>query len=313
MDKIKSTSYFKNISLGKSHLLKQFSFDPQEKIIKDYESSDPLDEGTHKVTNRLIHRYKNRVLLLVTDRCKLYCRHCFRRDYIESTKSDITLNEILEACDYIKKHIEVKEILLSGGDPLILAPELLKDILESIKRVRPDILIRIGSRIPIVEPGLINKNIVSILKGAKPVWLSIQCNHPDELTPQVKLGIDMLIESGISIVNQSVLLKGINDNVDTLKKLSAKLLDFNIKPYYLFQGDLAKGTSHFRVPIIKGLELVKHLRAEVSGLGMPVYAVDIPGGGGKIPLNGDYIIGEDEDWLYLTNNEGFKGRYPKEI
>lgn len=312
MVNIKSTSYFSNISQGKPHLLKQFLYDQQEQYTKEYENSDPLDEETYKVTGRLIHRYKNRVLLLVTDRCKLYCRHCFRRDFIESSKKDISIDEIEEACSYIKSHKEVQEILLSGGDPLVLQPDLLSCVLNRIKEARPDIVIRIGSRLPIVDPKSITDKIVSILKCVKPIWLSIQCNHPDELTPQVKHAVDMLVNAGVSIVNQSVLLKGVNDSVEVLKTLSNKLLAFNIKPYYLFQGDLAKGTSHFRVPIIKGLEIVKELRSQVSGLSMPTYAVDIPGGGGKIPLVKDYIIDEDENWLYLTNNDGFKGKYPKE-
>lgn len=312
MVRSKSTEYFRNLSQGKIHLTKQYEYDPLEEEVMSYESRDPLGENRHKVTSRLIHRYKDRVLLLVTDFCNLYCRHCFRRDFIDSEGCIINNSEVKEACLYIKENRDVHEILLSGGDPLTLNPVRLDYILSAINDVRPDIVIRIGSRIPIVDPERVTAQLVSVLKKHTPVWLSIQCNHVDELSPKVKGSIDLLIDSGINIVNQAVLLKGVNDSVEKLKKLCQKLLEFRIKPYYLFQGDLAVGTKHLRVPITKGLEIVKKLRNEISGLAMPTYAVDIPGGGGKVPLTSDYITGEDENWIYLTNSEGFTGKYPKE-
>lgn len=312
MVKSKSTDYFRNLSKDKSHLIKQYEYNPLEEVVMPYESQDPLGENRHKVTSKLIHRYKDRVLLLVTDFCSLYCRHCFRKEFIESEGSVINDREIKEACKYITENRDVHEILLSGGDPLTLNPIRLDYILSAIKDVRPDIVIRIGSRVPIVDPDRVTVQLVSVLKKYTPVWLSVQCNHVDELSLKVKGAVDLLIDSGINIVNQAVLLKGVNDSVKELKNLCHKLLEFRIKPYYLFQGDLAIGTKHLRVPITKGLEIVKRLRCEISGLAMPTYAVDIPCGGGKVPLTSDYITGEDDNWIYLTNSEGFTGKYPKE-
>lgn len=306
-----STKYFRELSKGKEHLQKQYIYDSREDVTLAYEDSDPLGENKYKVAPRLIHRYKDRVLLLVTDRCALYCRHCFRRDYVDTGLETISDSDLKEVCNYIRSHKEVHEILLSGGDPLILGDGIDR-VLKAIKEAREDIVIRIGSRLPIVDPERVDDNLAKILGEYRPLWLSIQCNHSDELTEMVKVAIDRLLDRGINIVNQSVLLKGVNDSVEELKSLCHKLLEFRIKPYYLFQGDLARGTSHLRVPVQKGLKLIKELRKEISGLAMPTYAVDIPGGGGKIPLNRDYIVGEDENWIYLESGSGKKGRYPKE-
>ncbi|MBN2618170.1 MAG: 4Fe-4S cluster-binding domain-containing protein, partial [Spirochaetales bacterium] len=240
------------------------------------------------------------------------CRHCFRRDFIQSNSNEFTNRDLEDACAYLGDNPNVHEILLSGGDPLTLKPARLEYLLSKIKECRPDIIIRIGTRVPIVDPEKITIEVTDILKKAAPVWLSLQCNHPDELTNEVKIATSLLNQSGIHLLNQSVLLKDINDSLPVLKKLSHKLVDFNIKPYYIFQGDLAKGTSHFRVPISKGLLLMKELRSEVSGIAMPLYAVDIPSGGGKIPLNMDYIDKIDNDFYYLKNSSGFVGKYPRE-
>lgn len=312
MNNYRVTDYYKSNSFLNPSLERQFIPDDRESVIKDYEISDPLDEKRYLVAPRLVHRYKDRVLLLVTDNCLLYCRHCFRRDFINRDLGEISTNEIDAAIEYIKKNSDIHEILLSGGDPLTIDIDKLEYIFNRIRNLRRELVIRIGSRVPIVDPHLISDKLINILGKASPVWLAIQCNHSDELTDDVKRIAKKLTREGINIVNQSVLLQGVNDSVEILKKLSYKLIEFGIKPYYLFQGDLARGTSHLRVPLEKGLDLVNQLRNEVSGLAMPVYAVDIPGGGGKIPLTRDFIIGEDDNYYYLQNHEGFKGRYPKE-
>lgn len=312
MKSFRVTDYYRSIATEGSALWMQFTPDERENIFLPYEVSDPLDEKKHMVVPRLIHRYKDRVLLLVTDKCLLYCRHCFRRDFIDSGEQSITDNELISVVEYIEKHPEVHEVILSGGDPLTLSLKNLDWLLSSINSIRDNIIIRIGTRVPIVSPDSITGELVSILKRSGSIWINLQCNHPEELTPEVKKALNMLSSAGINILNQSVLLKGINDSVQVLRDLSFKLLEFKVKPYYLFQGDLAKGTSHFRVPIKKGLELMRKLRDEVSGIALPIYAVDIPGGGGKVPLNRDFITGEDENYYYLTNSEGFTGRYPKE-
>lgn len=312
MNSYSVTDYYKTISKDNSSLLKQFSPDGREKHILPYEVSDPLDELKHMVSPRLIHRYKDRVLLLVTDNCRIYCRHCFRRDFIDKGAEDITNEELTLVCSYINNHPEVHEVLLSGGDPLTLEPSRLSFILSKIKGCRKNIIIRIGTRVPIVDPEMITDDLVSVLKEASPVWMALQVNHPDELTDVVREVLSRLSFAGVSLLNQSVLLKDINDSVEVLRDLSFKLLEFRVKPYYIFQGDLAEGTSHLRVPLKKGLQIMKKLRDEVSGIALPVYAVDIPGGGGKIPLNSDFITGEDDNYYYLTNSEGFTGKYPKE-
>lgn len=313
MKSFQVTDYYKSIAPKGSILSRQYLPDDRENIIKDYEVSDPLDENRHMVTPKLIHRYKDRVLMLVTDTCELYCRHCFRRDFIDEKKSgQITEDELIKAALYIQNHPEVHEVILSGGDPLTLNFDYLSHLLKTITDIRPQLLIRIGTRVPIVNPASVSDFMIKKLGVFGNIWINLQCNHSDELGTEVEKLLLKFNSAGINIINQSVLLKGINDSVEVLKELSHKLLDCRVKPYYIFQGDLAKGTSHFRVPISRGLEIMRSLRDEVSGLALPVYAVDIPGGGGKVPLTKDYITDEDDEFYYLTNNEGFTGRYPKE-
>lgn len=312
MRKSRVTKYYAAIAKNNSPLWMQFTPTDAEDNVLDYEVSDPLNENKHKVNNRLIHRYKDRVLLLATGKCLLYCRHCFRRDFIEDDEGEITDSDIEDTVLYIQNHLEVHEILISGGDPFTLGLERLSYILNRLRSIRSSLVIRIGTRVPIVEPSLIIKEFGEALSQFAPIWIAVQSNHPKELTLDVKKALNNLSVPGINIVNQAVLLKGINDSVEIQKELNQKLLEFGVKPYYLFQGDLARGTSHFRVPISRGLEIIRQLRDEVSGLAMPIYAVDIPGGGGKIPLTKDYIKDEDEDYYYLENNQGFIGKYPKE-
>lgn len=312
MKSYRVTEYYKKISKDKPHLLKQFTPDKRENNILKYEVCDPLDEGKHMVSQRLVHRYKNRVLLLVTDNCRLYCRHCFRRDFIDRGENDISDIQLDDACKYIINHPQVHEVLISGGDPLTLGSKRISYIISKLKKTRNNIVIRIGTRVPVVDPELITDELLDVLKESSPIWMALQVNHPDELTPEVGLTLNRLNSAGVSLLNQSVLLKDINDSVEVLRDLSFKLLEMNVKPYYLFQGDLAQGTSHLRVPLKKGLEIMEKLRDEVSGIGLPTYAVDIPGGGGKVPLNSDFIINEDEEFYYLKNSAGFIGKYPKE-
>ncbi len=312
MNSYRVTDYYKTKSMGKAALWRQFKPDEREKHILPYEVTDPLNELKHMVSPRLIHRYKDRVLLLVTDNCLLYCRHCFRRDFIDRGENDITDNEVDLACLYIKQHPEVHEVLLSGGDPLTLDVKRLRGILNKIKLCRKNIIIRIGTRVPIVDPKMVTDDLIDVLKENSPIWMALQVNHPDELTEEAGEVLEKLSYAGVTLLNQSVLLKDVNDSVDILRDLSFKLLENRVKPYYLFQGDLAEGTSHLRVPLKKGLELMGLLRDEVSGIALPTYAVDIPGGGGKVPLNSDYIIDEDEKYYYLKNSSGFVGQYPKE-
>lgn len=312
MNSYRVTEYYKTLAKKFPVLKRTYFPDVQEEKITPYEVSDPLGEKSHEVSSGLIHRYKDRVLFLVTDTCALYCRHCFRRDFIDQKSATYTEEAIKSAVDYIREHQEVHEIILSGGDPLTLSPQKLDYLLKMFSSIRDNIIIRIGTRVPIVDPFGLSDKILEILGRYKPIYLMLQCNHRYELTNEVRDVIHKLLAQGVILLNQAVLLKGINDSVNELKLLCHGLLEFGIKPYYIFQGDLARGTSHFRVPIDKGLVIMRELRDEVSGIAMPTYAVDIPGGGGKIPLNSDYIDRIDEEFYYLKNSSGFIGKYPRE-
>jgi len=276
-----------------------------------YELGDPLGEAKYTITPRLIHRYSNRVLLLVTDLCAVYCRYCFRRHFTGKRKGIIGREELNAALSYIAGNKEVEEILLSGGDPLVIADSKIGEILNSIKKKVPHIVIRIGTRVPSVLPDRITADLINILKEYKPLWIIAQFNHPHELTCESIQALSRFIDAGIPVLNQSVLLRGINDNAETLAELSKALVAARVKPYYLFQGDLARGTSYFRVPLAEGFKIVRALAEKVSGIGMPVFAVDLPGGGGKVSLF-KVKIEKSERGFCLIDKKGKKYFYPDE-
>ena len=269
-------------------LRKQLVPSVQEKNILQEELSDPLGANKYQVTGRLIHQYKNRVLLLTTAKCFSYCRYCFRRSYTAHEDGWITDSEIEDVCLYLRNHTEVQEILFSGGDPLTVSNEKLLNLINKIREANPNILIRICTRAPIFAPERITNDLIQLLKQCRPLWIILHVNHPVEISEEFSAEsfnvLKSLIDAGISIQSQTVLLKDINDSVEILAKLFHKLTCLGIKPGYLFQGDLAAGTSHFRVQIEEGVNLYESLRKELSGLSTPVYAVDLPGGGGKINL-----------------------------
>ncbi len=283
-----------------------------ELVIHEYETDDPLGENKYKVTERLIHRYRDRALFLASDTCAMYCRHCFRRDYLASNPPPLTKKELRSASFYLQNHPEVKELIISGGDPLILDNKRIRDILSEFRESRPDIIFRIASRIPVVLPSRITVSLTRLLNEFKPLFFISQFNHPRELTKASKKAVSMLVNNGIPVLNQAVLLRSVNDNVDILAELFQSLLSCSVKPYYLFQGDLAAGTSHLRVPIKTGLKIMKELRGRISGLALPVYAVDLPGGGGKIPLTESYIHEITETAVIFKDREGRVFSYPVE-
>lgn len=276
------------------------------------ESDDPLAEVSHSHGSRLIHRYANRVAFLVTDLCAQYCRHCFRRRFTGNMTGTATDREIFQAASYLESHPEVKEMLLTGGDPLTLSDRDLDRVLKAFRDKRPDLVIRICTRMPAVLPSRITEDLINMLKkhNTAPFYLMVQFNHPRELTEEAKKAVGMFVDAGIPAMNQSVLLRGVNDSADVLEKLCNDLVFARIKPYYLFQGDLVTGTSAFRVPLERGMEIERELRKRLSGLAMPVYAADLPNGGGKVPLCGSYLIGkEDGAWVFRTP-EGQTRSYP---
>ncbi|MCR5760761.1 MAG: KamA family radical SAM protein [Sphaerochaetaceae bacterium] len=276
------------------------------------ESSDPLAEVEHSPSKRFIHRYKNRIALLTTDICAQYCRHCFRRRFTGNFCGPLTEEDLKECCSYLEKHTEVKEILLTGGDVLTLSDSAIYHIVSSLREASPRLVIRICTRMVAVQPQRITDSLISVFKSfpEAPFYLMTQFNHVRELTDEAVKAVGKFIDAGIPAMNQSVLLRGVNDNADDLEELCNALVFNRIKPYYLFQGDLVTGTGTFRVPLERGLEIEKQLRERLSGLAMPLYAADLPDGGGKVPLCGSYIEGKDENgWIFRTL-DGQKRIYP---
>lgn len=279
------------------------------------ELHDPLAEVEHSIHDRLIHRYPSRAAFLVTDICSLYCRHCFRRRFTGTFQGPARKEEIEQAASYLQKHPTITELLLTGGDMMTLPDSSIIDLIATFRRARKDLIIRLCTRMPAVDPERITPSLVAAIRAfdTAPFFLMTQFNHPRELTAEAIKAVSLFVDAGIPAMNQSVLLRGVNDNADTLEELCNKLLFSRIKPYYLFQGDLVSGTAHQRVPLEKGLALEKELRRRLSGMAMPLYAVDLPHGGGKVPLIEGYIVDSDSatHWNFITA-EGKQRSYPKE-
>jgi lysine 2,3-aminomutase len=268
-----------------------------------YELPDPLCEHEHLVAPNLIHRYPDRVLFLTTGFCSTYCRYCTRSHMVaKKDKSHFSLKELVPAFNYIRQHTEVRDVLLSGGDPLTISEEKLFAILDELKTIPHIEIIRIGTKVPVVLPQRITNSFVERLKKYHPLWMSIHFTHPDELTPEVKDACTRLADAGIPLGSQTVLLKGINDTVETMKSLMQGLLKIRVRPYYLYQCDPIPGSAHFRTTVEKGLEIIKGLRGHTSGYAVPHFVIDAPGGGGKIPLLPEYFMGRDAEGNILLKN-----------
>ena len=261
---------------------------------------DPLGEEDLSPVPNLIHKYPDRVLFLVTSQCAMYCRFCTRKRKVGTSEMAITKKTIRAGLDYIRQTPQVRDVLVSGGDPLLLDDEILDWILSSLRSIPTVEIIRIGSRAPCTLPMRVTTRLVKILKKFHPLYINTHFNHPDEITPEASLACTRLADAGIPLGCQTVLLRGVNDHPETMQELMRKLLMIRVKPYYLFQADLTLGTDHFRTPIETGLKIMKSLIGYTSGLGVPTYAVDAPGGGGKIPLTPNYVqkLG---DQLMFTN------------
>jgi len=308
----KSNPYYLNLALHHEGIRRQVIPLDRELDFKVTESQDPLAEEMHSPLPRMVHRYTNRVAVLVTDRCSVHCRHCFRRSFTGRGHEDLSRHERDAITAYLKDHTEVQEVLLTGGDPLTLGDSEIRELLNSFREVRPDLLIRLATRIPAVLPMKIDESLAAMLTESAPLWMIMQFNHPAELTDESRRALKILRNAGIPMVNQSVLLRGVNDDPDTLAKLFQGLLVQGVKPYYLFQGDLARGTSHLRVPLEKGWQIMDELRQKVSGLALPTYAVDLPGGGGKIPLTGSLLVREEKEGYVFRNSDNKEYIYPRE-
>ena len=274
------------------------------------EADDPLGEDAHSPVPGLVHRYPDRVLLLAIDFCSTYCRYCTRSRVVghgEIAPSDARLEAIFQ---YLEGATQVRDVLISGGDPLALGEDKLDWILSRLRAIPHIEFIRIGTKMPAVLPQRITKSLTTMLKRHHPLWMSLHYLHPDECTPESKQACERLADAGIPLGSQTVLLKGVNDSVDTMQSLVHKLLTMRVRPYYLYQCDPISGSAHFRTSVKKGLEIIEGLRGHTTGYGVPTYVIDAPGGGGKIPLQPDYIVGRDGEDLVLRNFEGKQYRYP---
>ncbi len=275
------------------------------------EADDPLGEDGHSPVPGLVHRYPDRVLLLVTNFCSVYCRYCTRARMVGSVgERSIRKHDLEKAIDYIAANPVIRDVLLSGGDPLSLDDERLEWILSRLRAIPHVEFIRIGSKQPVVQPQRVTPALTRILKRYHPLWMSLHFTHPDELTPEVAEACARLADAGIPLGSQTVLLKGVNDDVATMKALVQGLLRFRVRPYYLYQCDPISGSAHFRTPVEKGIEIIRGLRGHTTGYAVPTYVIDAPEGGGKIPVNPDYITGRDGDDLLLTNYANGSYRYP---
>lgn len=266
--------------------------------------ADPLHEDTDSPTPGLTHRYPDRVLLLLTDQCSMYCRHCTRRRFAGQSDTAQPIERIMKAIDYIRNHPEVRDVVLSGGDPLTLETETLETILKELRTIPHLEIIRLGSRTPVVMPQRITPELCEMIRKYHPVWVNTHFNHPDEITEESKAACARLADAGVPIGNQSVLLAGVNDCVHVMKKLMQGLLAIRVRPYYIYQCDLSNGLSHFRTPVSKGIEIMEALRGHTSGLAVPTFVVDAPGGGGKTPVMPNYVISQTPTKVILRNFEG---------
>lgn len=265
---------------------------------------DPLHEDGDSPIPGLTHRYPDRALLLVTDQCSMYCRHCTRRRFAGQKDCSLPKTQVDDAINYIAKTPQIRDVLISGGDPLLLSDDRLEDILIKLRKIPHVQIIRIGSRIPVVMPQRITQNLCDMLKKYHPIWLNTHFNHPNEITPESKKACEMLSFAGIPLGNQSVLLAGVNDCVHIMKKLVHELVAIRVRPYYIYQCDLSMGLKHFRTSVSKGIEIIEALRGHTSGFCVPTYVVDAPGGGGKIPVMPDYVISRGHQKTILRNYEG---------
>ena len=279
--------------------------------VSSEEMSDPCGEDSHMPVPGLVHRYPDRVLFLLTDRCASYCRYCTRSRVVSGAGENNLKTNFEDAFQYLENNKSIRDVLFSGGDPLLYADNKLEKIIKRIRNIKHIEFIRIGTRIPIFLPQRITHNLCNMLKKYHPLWMSVHTNHPKELTSEVKQALEMLADSGIPLGNQSVLLKGVNDDTSTMKSLVHKLLQCRVRPYYLYQCDLIEGSSHLRTSASKGIEIIEGLRGHTSGYAVPQFVIDAPGGGGKIPINPEYVVEKNSKQLKIRNYEGKSFIYPE--
>ncbi|HPA86658.1 MAG TPA: KamA family radical SAM protein [Bacteroidales bacterium] len=282
----------------------------EELLVSSSEQSDPLHESSFSPVKGIVHRYPDRVLFTVTQVCSNYCRYCTRSHSV-GRLDKLARQDYEKAFNYIASHREVRDVLISGGDPLTLSDETLDYILYNIRKIEHVEIIRIGSRIPVVLPQRITDGLINILRKYHPLFISLHFSHPLEITEESAKACNKLADGGFPLGSQTVLLKGINDNVTVMRELMHKLLKIRVRPYYLYQCDLIPGSGQFRTSVAKGLEIIKGLRGFTSGYAIPTFVIDAPGGGGKIPLLPDYVVEHNDERIVLRNYKGVVCEYPE--
>jgi lysine 2,3-aminomutase len=274
---------------------------------------DPLEERKHSVVPGLVHRYPDRALMVLTNLCPMLCRHCTRKREWQNGVWVRTQGEIDAMLDYLRQHEEVRDVIMSGGDVLTLSTRRLEEVLASLRQIKHIEIIRIGSRYPVVLPQRIDAELCNMLSNYGPIWFNTHFNHYREITPDSAAAVDRLVRAGVPVNNQSVLLKGVNDSVEAQLKLCHGLLKIKVRPYYLFQCDEVQGTEHLHTPVQTGIDIIRGMRGFTSGLAVPTYVIDLPGGGGKVPMQPNYVLSQNDDELILKNYEGrlFNFRNPQ--
>jgi len=310
---LRITPYFASLiyDSGYGHPLRRNVIPVVEELIQhSNEQSDPLHEKSYSPVKGIVHRYPDRVLFTVTQVCSSYCRYCTRSHSVGKLDK-LGRQDFEKAFEYIRSHREVRDVLISGGDPLTLTDEILDYILSNIRSIEHVEIIRIGTRVPVVLPQRITDNLINVLKRYQPLFISLHFSHPLEITEECAKACTKLADGGFPLGSQTVLLKGINDNVPVMRELFHKLLKVRVRPYYLYQCDLIPGSGHFRTSVRKGLEIIKGLRGFTSGYAIPQFVVDAPGGGGKIPLLPNYVVEHTDEKIVLRNYKGILCEYPE--
>ncbi|MCX5906119.1 MAG: lysine 2,3-aminomutase [Deltaproteobacteria bacterium] len=276
----------------------------QEFHLSPHDLIDPCAEDANSPVHGLCHRYPDRALLLVTDKCAVYCRYCTRRRLVGTSERCMTEETLDQAIAYIQANRKLRDILISGGDPLLLENDHLESILARLRKIPHVEMLRIGTRVPVTLPQRITPALTAMLKKYHPLWISIHFSHPKEVTKEVRKSCGMLAEAGIPLGSQTVLLRGINDRPVVMKRLMHELLKIRVRPYYIYQCDLAMGTEHFRTPVATGINIIEKLRGHTTGYAVPSFVIDAPGGGGKIPVGPTYLISQDKGKMVLRNYQG---------
>jgi len=286
---------------------------PDKRELEDqFNIEDPLREERDTKVSGLVHRYPDRVLLLVSSKCGMYCRFCTRKRKVGRIEQ-IPMEQIMKGIDYIREHKEVRDVILSGGDPLLRTDKEIGFILNELRSIKHLEIIRIGTRVPCVLPSRITKKLCNIIKKYHPVYVNIHFNHPSEITPESKKACELLADTGIPLGSQTVLLKGVNDDPKVMKELMQKLIQIRVRPYYIFQCDLVKGIEHFRTSVQTGMKIIKEIQGYTSGLCVPHFVIDSPGGGGKVPILPNYIRKVNNEKIILENYKGEEYEYPNPI